>query len=935
MRHYQRYQKGTQILYTSSDRAAEEATILGVHLDDLLEPYYTILLEDGREKQTDHAHLSMLTNGGDCDSQSTASLVSISYPMQQRDDGGNDHDEDDEYRDNQPPLYMLTPLPNAKPMPPSILRPSSYGPNPHSTPPQTSDDGDTLNASTTPHSSTQSDNVIRRLMHRYVITPCYAMKESLLSQSHHIQTQSDIAVVTPKDCSRGSNNNLIQSVSTDGTRRGKRDRVITVTPRCKEETFAGAGENTNTKKRLRDEFDGAVCNRIGKRRNSMLTNGKGNALDSSSILLRSKKRRRRYDALEEFTRLFEPPRKRARRSDESESSVDDTKLKHAASIHTISHPMRKRYSMRQYLPMSRLLPTVAKRPWRSVSNVNTTSYRQLIDQERSRRIMIDCQSFINSKASVTRSPGGTREDLYSAARTFEEERMLCNYSDPSDRKNPMQLLGKVKLASKHCNGQVGRSRRSSLNEQYKVPSSRIVQCVQGMGDPTPVAVVDDGSELSKDSIRDEDSIKKRISTSTKACSTEYSSGNNVTGDDQHDPSPFDCITSKSRNPQRLSEDSTTNADKRDSLTEPISRHAEVKSVVPMPTFASYPTSWVDRRCIPLDDAASSDNDEITNVPFMDDLPFTFPSTKDSATCEYEPAEFLHEHERENVGTTSSRDILATVAKGISYLASALRTAEAIDETASVVISSTHVSPLMSVAPSDRDRSHHKSRQRDPLFSFPTAVTPQIDLRSCADDTSKTTPSTISRQCLGKVKNPTFLHCLPSSWDIVFSMKPGEWRCTSCSTKNPVEAMTCDYCTVVKRNTSRQSTPTAGVEEPALTYANVSTSTIIRRKPGAVKRSPGTDELDHIVSIVSPSGGKRCRGEEGDNAVSPERETQSAQNDSTKNCHSNDDEQYSKLCIKTTRSPPISRDADEFAMDISPAKELRDSMDGVEVFPSSP
>jgi len=47
-------------LYYKNAQGIQKATILDSHLDDLLDPYYSIRLEDGREKQTDNSHL-MLT----------------------------------------------------------------------------------------------------------------------------------------------------------------------------------------------------------------------------------------------------------------------------------------------------------------------------------------------------------------------------------------------------------------------------------------------------------------------------------------------------------------------------------------------------------------------------------------------------------------------------------------------------------------------------------------------------------------------------------------------------------------------------------------------------------------------------------------------------------------------------------------------------------
>jgi len=53
------YQKDSSVLYKGRD-GEEEALILDVHLDDELEPYYTIRLIDGREiRQTDNDHIVM------------------------------------------------------------------------------------------------------------------------------------------------------------------------------------------------------------------------------------------------------------------------------------------------------------------------------------------------------------------------------------------------------------------------------------------------------------------------------------------------------------------------------------------------------------------------------------------------------------------------------------------------------------------------------------------------------------------------------------------------------------------------------------------------------------------------------------------------------------------------------------------------------------
>jgi len=53
------YEAGTSVRYRGAG-GEMGARILDAHLDDELVPYYTIKLEDGREKQTDNAHLSPL-----------------------------------------------------------------------------------------------------------------------------------------------------------------------------------------------------------------------------------------------------------------------------------------------------------------------------------------------------------------------------------------------------------------------------------------------------------------------------------------------------------------------------------------------------------------------------------------------------------------------------------------------------------------------------------------------------------------------------------------------------------------------------------------------------------------------------------------------------------------------------------------------------------
>ena len=56
------YEKGTDVFYRNA-AGVVPAHILSNHLDDLLDPYYSIRLEDGREKQTDNAHINLTREG--------------------------------------------------------------------------------------------------------------------------------------------------------------------------------------------------------------------------------------------------------------------------------------------------------------------------------------------------------------------------------------------------------------------------------------------------------------------------------------------------------------------------------------------------------------------------------------------------------------------------------------------------------------------------------------------------------------------------------------------------------------------------------------------------------------------------------------------------------------------------------------------------------
>ncbi len=108
----QNFTKDQTVFYKSAQGIAEEALILEVHVDDLLVPYYTIrLLGSGREKQTDGARISTLSDL--CKSSETNDVVN----------------------------NMQSPTTPSGPLR-SILRPSSYGRNNKITPVMTVRKGD-------------------------------------------------------------------------------------------------------------------------------------------------------------------------------------------------------------------------------------------------------------------------------------------------------------------------------------------------------------------------------------------------------------------------------------------------------------------------------------------------------------------------------------------------------------------------------------------------------------------------------------------------------------------------------------------------------------------------------------------------------------------------------------------------------------------------
>jgi len=81
-----RYSKGMRVYYSnaSTNETNSPAIVLDVHQDDPSEPYYTIWLEDGREKQTDTGHLQLMDHTGSADGspQSIPSVVEFSGAYQ-------------------------------------------------------------------------------------------------------------------------------------------------------------------------------------------------------------------------------------------------------------------------------------------------------------------------------------------------------------------------------------------------------------------------------------------------------------------------------------------------------------------------------------------------------------------------------------------------------------------------------------------------------------------------------------------------------------------------------------------------------------------------------------------------------------------------------------------------------------------------------------
>ncbi len=57
------YKAGMDVCYRN-DNEIKECKILTVHLNDLLEPYYTVRFLDGQEKQTENTHIMLRLQDG-------------------------------------------------------------------------------------------------------------------------------------------------------------------------------------------------------------------------------------------------------------------------------------------------------------------------------------------------------------------------------------------------------------------------------------------------------------------------------------------------------------------------------------------------------------------------------------------------------------------------------------------------------------------------------------------------------------------------------------------------------------------------------------------------------------------------------------------------------------------------------------------------------
>ncbi|KAL7544729.1 hypothetical protein ACHAWF_008093 [Thalassiosira exigua] len=100
------YPEGASVYYKKDDTPATEATVVAVHLDDSSGgPYYTIRLGDGREKQTDDAHLeaegtsASADDAGDGEGGGEAEGGGAS-PVVPVDSDDDDDDDDDETNSN-------------------------------------------------------------------------------------------------------------------------------------------------------------------------------------------------------------------------------------------------------------------------------------------------------------------------------------------------------------------------------------------------------------------------------------------------------------------------------------------------------------------------------------------------------------------------------------------------------------------------------------------------------------------------------------------------------------------------------------------------------------------------------------------------------------------------------------------------------------------
>jgi len=114
-----KYASGMTLYYKNAMTGIQGCTILTAHLDDLLDPYYDVKLEDGREKQTDNAHLMLTLDDDEEEGKKDKGNEGG------QDEGGSEHDhgeqeedeeeeqEEEQHQHQEPSLVQLDNKPHA------------------------------------------------------------------------------------------------------------------------------------------------------------------------------------------------------------------------------------------------------------------------------------------------------------------------------------------------------------------------------------------------------------------------------------------------------------------------------------------------------------------------------------------------------------------------------------------------------------------------------------------------------------------------------------------------------------------------------------------------------------------------------------------------------------------------------------------------------